>query len=302
VLADVDGDDVPEIFVVDRLGRAAALDRFGAALPGWPVTIDRYEFTPPSPAVADLDGDGSPEILFPGGESVWALRADGTHFPGFPRELGAEATGSPVVADLDGDGALDVLQGAADRRLHALALAGGEVPGWPRRFRETPSSTPFVADVDGDGDLDVAVGADDFRVHLLDVPGPAAPGAAPWPGYHGGESLDGVWRAPSIPVDVVAPPASPVALSLAPAAPNPFRAATELRFSLPRSERVSLEIFDVTGRRVARPVAGELLPAGPHGVLWDGRDAAGRAVASGVYFLRLSAGRELRTAKLLRVR
>ena len=160
VLLDVEGDGTMEIFVMARDGRIWGLRTDGTSLPGWPVAVDPYEFTPPSPAVADLDGDGSPEILVPGGESLFALRTDGSALPGFPRSLGdgAEAVTSPVVADLDGDLSLDVLIGSTDLRLHALSLAGGEVAGWPRRFREMPASTPFVADVDGDGDLDVALG------------------------------------------------------------------------------------------------------------------------------------------------
>jgi hypothetical protein len=208
-----------------------------------------------------------------------------------------------VVADLDGDGSLDVLQASDDRTLHALSLSGGEVPGWPRTFHEAISSTPFVADLDGDGDLDVAVG-DDLFVRVLDVTGPATPGAAPWPGYHGGELLQGVYSPPPlVPTDLAGPAAgSSTALQLRPAAPNPFRAGTELRFATPTAGPVTLEIFDVHGRRVAVPLAGEPLDAGAHAVRWDGRNRSGRAVAAGVYFLRLQAGSEARSGKILRLR
>ena len=136
--------------------------------------------------------------------------------------------------------------------------------------------------------------------------GPARPGATPWPGYHGGEQLLGVYLpGPPLPTDasvpVVASPAGG-ALELRPAAPNPFRATTELRFVLPREDRVTLEVFDVTGRRVATPVPGRRLPAGAHAVRWDGRDSAGRPVAAGVYFVRLQGPSERRTGRILRIR
>jgi flagellar hook assembly protein FlgD len=49
---------------------------------------------------------------------------------------------------------------------------------------------------------------------------------------------------------------------------------------------VSLELFTVDGRSVARLVDGRLA-AGQHALAWDGRDASGRAVTAGIYFARL---------------
>ena len=71
------------------------------------------------------------------------------------------------------------------------------------------------------------------------------------------------------------------------AAPNPFNPLTVLSFEMPTAGRVSLEILDVRGRRVARPIDGEL-PAGPQTVRWEARDQAGRALPSGVYLARLT--------------
>lgn len=72
--------------------------------------------------------------------------------------------------------------------------------------------------------------------------------------------------------------------------PNPFNPSTEIRFALPEDARVTLEIFDVTGRLV-RTLAGETAyPAGIHHLTWDGRDRTGRATASGLYFARILAG------------
>lgn len=69
-------------------------------------------------------------------------------------------------------------------------------------------------------------------------------------------------------------------------APNPFNPVTRIPFELVRGGRVALEVFDVAGRRV-RAVVDGVLPAGLHEASWDGRDDAGREVASGVYFYRM---------------
>ena len=60
-------------------------------------------------------------------------------------------------------------------------------------------------------------------------------------------------------------------------------------FDVPVESAVELAVFDVVGQRV-RTLVAESLSAGTHRVVWDGRDAAGVEVGSGVYFYRLRAG------------
>ncbi len=86
---------------------------------------------------------------------------------------------------------------------------------------------------------------------------------------------------------------------LAPAAPNPFNPTTVLRYTVRERARVRLVVYDVAGRRVRVLVDGERAPGVPHAARWDGRDDRGRPVASGVYFARLVAGRDVVTRKLV---
>ncbi len=80
--------------------------------------------------------------------------------------------------------------------------------------------------------------------------------------------------------------------------PNPFNPVTTIEFSVPSDAgRVELGIYNVAGRRVRTLASGEL-EAGPHSVMWDGRDENGRSCSSGIYFMRLTAGRETRTGKM----
>jgi hypothetical protein len=82
---------------------------------------------------------------------------------------------------------------------------------------------------------------------------------------------------------------------------NPFVAATGLDFALARPARVSVDIFDVRGARVAQLLAGEIA-AGPRHVAWNGRDDAGRAAPSGVYLYRVTVDGEASLGKLVKVR
>ncbi|RMH89433.1 MAG: T9SS C-terminal target domain-containing protein, partial [Calditrichaeota bacterium] len=80
----------------------------------------------------------------------------------------------------------------------------------------------------------------------------------------------------------------PQRLELLPNYPNPFNPATTIVFTLPRVSRITLHIYDITGRKV-RTLVNEQMPAGRHEVVWDGTNDAGRPVASGVYFYRFTA-------------
>jgi len=84
-------------------------------------------------------------------------------------------------------------------------------------------------------------------------------------------------------------------------APNPFNPATTIQYTTPGTDQVSLGIYDVLGRHVMTLLAGAVSP-GTHEITWDGRDATGRPVASGVYFARLDNGRKSAIHKMVLVR
>jgi uncharacterized delta-60 repeat protein len=84
--------------------------------------------------------------------------------------------------------------------------------------------------------------------------------------------------------------------------PNPFNPATTIRYGLPKAERVTLKIYNLLGAEVATLVDNEQKVAGYHAAVWDGRDKAGRVVASGVYVYRLQAGSFSSTKKLALVK
>ncbi|MCK6621004.1 MAG: T9SS type A sorting domain-containing protein [Calditrichaceae bacterium] len=83
--------------------------------------------------------------------------------------------------------------------------------------------------------------------------------------------------------------------------PNPFNPATTITLSLPQDSRVSLEVYDITGRKV-RTLADQPLPAGVHKIAWDGRNEGGEAVSSGVYIYRVQAGAFVESRKMVLLR
>ena len=91
---------------------------------------------------------------------------------------------------------------------------------------------------------------------------------------------------PNAPVSVPEP--VPPRLNLGPNYPNPFNPATTIPFALEAEAFVRLEVFAADGRLI-RTLVSERLRSGKHRAVWDGRDDAGQAVASGAYFYRLTA-------------
>jgi len=83
--------------------------------------------------------------------------------------------------------------------------------------------------------------------------------------------------------------------------PNPFNPETTIRYALPEASAVRLSLYNTSGQMIRTLVDGAH-PAGRYSVTWDGRDDAGREVASSVYLCWMEAGRYSAARKLLLVR
>ncbi len=80
--------------------------------------------------------------------------------------------------------------------------------------------------------------------------------------------------------------------------PNPFNPTTTISYSLVNSADVELVVINLLGQQI-RTLVDEYQSAGQHSAVWDGRDANGTAVASGVYFYRMTSGGIVDTRKML---
>ena len=90
----------------------------------------------------------------------------------------------------------------------------------------------------------------------------------------------------------------PSVFSLRPGRPNPFAADTRLQLTLPTSERVVARVYNLAGCLV-KTLVDAPLAAGEHFVPWDGTDESGKRVASGVYFVKLMAGTDRASRKVV---
>lgn len=246
------GDPRFDVVACGTDGRVMAWDPGGNVLPGFSnLTVGAA--TEASPAVADLDGDGSLEILI-GAEDrrLYAFHADGTAVSGFPIEIGAEARSTPAIWDVDLDGATDIVLAGWDRAVHAWRYPGmflSSGMAWPMfhhdNWRTGLATFPVLTAVDsvppGDG-----------------PPGPPLLWKRSWLGQN---------------------------------RPNPFNPTTSIGYAVSgtRPQTVLIQIFDVHGRLVSTPVSRPFDP-GYYEFRWDGHDDHGRPVSSGVYFYRAAIG------------
>ena len=84
--------------------------------------------------------------------------------------------------------------------------------------------------------------------------------------------------------------------------PNPFNPTTNISFYLPVDKKISLIIYDVTGREVVRLIDEQEFPKGKHTVTWDGKDKNGKPVSSGIYLYKLKFGNFEKTRKMMLVK
>jgi PKD repeat protein len=80
--------------------------------------------------------------------------------------------------------------------------------------------------------------------------------------------------------------------------PNPFNPATTICFNIPKFSQVNLSVYNIKGQ-IVKQLADENMQQGQHKVVWDGRDEYRKAVSSGVYFVRLEAGHQTITGKVM---
>lgn len=310
---DLNGDTRPDLVSVGTSSQVAVFlglpggglaPRTEYPIPGFPWLNDVV--------AANVTGDSSPDLVVVGDESpgqLWVL-------PG----LGGGAFGAAVsyatndiplgvaLGDWNEDGRLDAAI-ASDPPCLLLGQAGGTFGGLTT-LPALPEGASDLAgfDADMDGNLDLAIlqtnrislllgaGNGTFSYNLgYSIGGPASTFAA---GDLNGDGLTDLLSANTGPSSItrlmgrasssgVPGDGARFAGHLLAVAPNPMRTGTTVVFTLSRRmPKVTLGLFDVTGRRVRRWDTGEL-GVGRHELQWDGRMESGAPAPAGAYFVRL---------------
>jgi hypothetical protein len=161
---DVDGDGVPELFVIGKNGTLYAWHRDGTPLAAAPqFKTGLTTWSTGSPSFADVDADGLSEIIYGARTGVlYVWNADGSDVPGFPKTLGVNCKSNTALGDVNRDGTLDIVMITGDGKIHVLdSSTGNALPGWPVTVPLTGTPdvqpSPALADFDGDFLLEIVV-------------------------------------------------------------------------------------------------------------------------------------------------
>lgn len=246
------------------------------------------------PAEGDLTGkfmrsDGTP--LNEGDEITIGLNRyrisylDPEYDPANPSVVTLTVAGDPVATflammDVEADGEGNTL---------AWSVNGPAEPELFSVFREEDRSGHFVG-------LESAIigrTGDEFRF----VDGNARPGSTYR--YRVKTNIDGLSTV-LFTTDFVSVPGFKFALEQN--HPNPFNPSTTISFTLAEESTVSLRIYDVAGRLVRDLIPNEGLPAGKKEIVWNGTDAQGKLVSTGVYFYVLDTGSNKATRRMTLVK
>jgi len=189
VLADLDNDGRSEVIIPCADGKLYCWRYDGSEFIDGdenPLTtgvfadlVDQYIYS--SPAVADIDGDGSLEILQAAAhESLYCFEVDGTRTPGWPVNVETKAYSSPAVGDVDGDGDLEIAISSKAWMTWIFDHEGNALTGWPRTVESNGDfpPSPVFADVTENGELELIQVSSTGNVWIWDHDGIALPG---WP-------------------------------------------------------------------------------------------------------------------------
>ena len=84
--------------------------------------------------------------------------------------------------------------------------------------------------------------------------------------------------------------------------PNPFNPTTEIKFSIPNTGNISLEIYDTLGRKIISLIDNKFYQKGKHSIIWEGKNSNGNSVSSGTYIYRLKSNANIATKKMILLR
>jgi hypothetical protein len=236
-----------------------------------------FEQIPDVGRFADIDGDEDLDVLLSGDNETFLYKNDGNdNFTEVSVDLAGMNDGSADWGDFDDDGDLDLILAGNDDNGDGSTVfyrndGSGDFNQINSGFASYSEGYARWFDKDGDTDLDLII-MGDVSVDLY----------------------ENTREEPDTVTDLIDETTDrPVEIKLYQNYPNPFNPTTTLRFSMPAAQKVTLEVFDITGRKVQTVLNDRKLSAGDHSHQFDASN-----LSSGLYFYRIHTNESAQTRKM----
>ena len=251
-------------------------------------------------SVADLNDDGSYELLFTGYDDmihVWNP-IDGEELEGWPIDMESNSLTEPVTADLDNDGDLEVVTARKSGLAYIFHHDATPYNNFPASLGGNVESSPAIGDIDGDGDFEIVFGTTN-GLKVLDIKEDMGERVS-WKLHRGNLERTG-----SLGMTLVSNDReeglTPSEFYVSANYPNPFNPSTVIDIETIEASDLMVSVFDAKGRMVNNLV-NSYLEAGRYSVKWSGMDASGMSMPTGVYFIRVQSGIDMHTQKMILIK
>ena len=295
-LVDLDGDGDLEIVAGNDSGLLHVLHHDGTEMTSYDVGDDIRGGI----SVADLNDDGSYELLFAGYDDmihVWNPM-DGVELDGWPVDMEYNSLTEPVTADLDNDGDLEVVAAMKSGMVYVFHHDATLFNNFPTNLSGNIESSPAIGDLDGDGDYEIAFGTTS-GLQVFDIKTDMG-NRHSWKLHRGNLERSGLY---DITLTSIDPKTDiiPDKFYVSPNYPNPFNPSTQIDIYTVQKSDLTVNIFDATGRLV-NTLIDENLEAGSYSIKWQGKDRKGQSMPTGVYFIQVESGVEISTQKMVLIK
>lgn len=182
-IPDLDGVSLSSDISVESNYYSDMYDPGFTVYPGFPKQGLYTVISPKTGAIyCNLDADPEMEIIFGGGETLYAVNLDGSAVTGWPKTFTQyyEAVWTVSFGDIDGDGEGEVVAGIGGPlggHIQAFHKDGSVVTGFPVNVGKYPMS-PTLADIDGNGTMEIILGTRTYKAYVYNGDGTVYPG---WP-------------------------------------------------------------------------------------------------------------------------
>jgi len=208
--------------------------------------------------------------------------------------MGNNALSCPLTADLDNDGDLEIITAMKSGTIYIFHHDGTMYNNFPYTVAGNIETTPAIGKLDSDDDIEIIFGTTS-GLQVIDIKSESGERDS-WKLHRGNMMRTGLYNTTLTsvePKDEIVPDKFYVSQNY----PNPFNPLTNIEIHLAETNKLTVSVFDMTGRLI-NTLVNDKLEAGLYSVEWRGKDQNGRLVPTGIYIMKVVSGKNSHNQKI----